>query len=150
MDGHNGGFNIKCKFCEHISKSLSSNTLHMRSQHTKEYILYTNKMNDYNDDIKPIDMNHITNLIPKYINTAFFKSSTKKQDLANNAFQKSFYKNTSLNTSYTSYTSYTEEDDPELTYIYNSSFYDNYTDTEKNNLDLFADIALSYYCKINI
>ncbi len=56
--------------------------------------------------------------------------------------KKAFIKNTSSNTSNKSYT---EEDDPELKYIYNSSFYDNYTDTEteKNNLDLFADIALS-------
>ena len=150
IDSHNGGLNIKCKFCDHRSKSLSANTNHMKLQHTEEYTLYKQKINEYNDDIKPIDMNHITNLThltTKYINTAFEKSRAKKQDnqyLENKAFQKSFYKNTSVNTSYS------KEDDPELTYIYNSSFYDNYTVTEKNNLDLFADIALSYYCKINI
>ena len=78
MDGHNGGLNIKCKFCEHIAKSYSSNTLHMKAQHIKEYTLYMNTM----------------------------------KDLENN----------SSNTSY----------------------------SEMNNLVLFADIALSYYCKINI
>ena len=33
------------------------------------------------------------------------------------------------------------EDDSELTYIENNKYYNN----EINNLDLFADIALSYY-----
>ena len=67
IDSHNGGLNIKCKFCDHRSRSLLSNTLHMKTQHTEEYTLYINKIDEYNDDIKKIDMTNITNLT----NTAF-------------------------------------------------------------------------------
>jgi hypothetical protein len=45
-----------------------------------------------------------------------------------------------------------EEDNPELTYIENNKYnkynkYFNNYNNEKNNLVLFADIALSYYYK---
>ena len=123
IDSHNGGLNIKCKFCDHRSRSLSANTNHMKLQHTEEYTLYKQKINEYNDDIKPIDMNHITNLThltTKYINTAFEKSRAKKQDNEHD----------------------NEQDDSELTHIETNKYYDNHT--ELNNLDLFADIALSH------
>jgi hypothetical protein len=120
IDSHNGGLNIKCKFCDHRSRSLSANTNHMKLQHTEEYSLYKQKINDYNDDIKSLDATRITHLTTKYINTAFFKSRAKKQD--------------------------NEQDDPELTYIENNKYYDKDYDNhnEINNLDLFADIAISY------
>ena len=51
IDSHNGGLNIKCKFCNHISKSFSANTLHMKSKHIEEYIIYNKKINESNEDI---------------------------------------------------------------------------------------------------
>jgi hypothetical protein len=143
MDGHNGGLNIKCKFCTHSSRSMSSNTSHMKSQHIEEYTKYTNKINEYNDDIKTLDTTYITNLThltTNYINTAFIKSRAKKQDLESPAHK------CSVNTMEYACIKPLQEDDPELTYIeYNKYYYDEkYYDNEKNNLDLFVDIALSY------
>ena len=131
IDSHNGGLNIKCKFCENRSRSLSANTNHMKLQHSEEYSLYKQKINNYNDDIKPLDATRITNLThltTKYINTAFFKSRAKKQD---NEHDKDHDNDQDNN-----------QDDPELTYIETNKYYDNHT--ELNNLDLFADIALSH------
>ena len=100
MDSHNGGLHIKCKFCAHISRSLSSNTLHMKAQHKADYNIYMKNINEYNkQDLENPARKLRLNI--KYIDTAF---------------QKSFYKKNSVNTSY----------------------------TEINNLYLFADIALSY------
>ena len=62
IDSHNGGLHIKCKFCEHISKSLSSNTLHMKLHHRMEYSSYMKNINKYNEDIKTIDITKITKL----------------------------------------------------------------------------------------
>jgi len=141
IDSHNGGLNIKCKFCEHRSRSMSSNTTHMKSQHIEEYTKYTNKINEYNDDIKTLDTAYITNLThlsTKYINTAFEKSRTKKQNLEKPAHK------CSSNIMEYEWMKPSQEDDPELTYIENNKYYDN----EINNLDLFADIALSnFYIK---
>jgi hypothetical protein len=131
IDGHNGGLNIKCKFCNHISKSFSANTLHMKSKHIEEYIIYNKKINESNEDIKKLDSNHITNLTNKYINinnqyleTPEPKANCKKSQIGYEGFQSS-------------------QDDPELTYIeYNKHYDDQYN--EINNLHLFADIALSY------
>ena len=37
IDGHNGGLHIKCKFCEQTSKTLTSNTVHMKTKHSQQY-----------------------------------------------------------------------------------------------------------------
>lgn len=114
IDSHNGGLHIKCKFCDHSSKTLSSNTAHMKLHHKEEYTLYKKHINEYNEDLKKIDTIHITKLL--YLASKYIK---------------------------TSYTE--EEDDSGLTYIdHNKYYYNDIDDNEKNNLDLFADIALSY------
>ena len=139
IDSHNGGLNIKCKFCENRSRSLSANTNHMKLRHTEEYSLYKQKINNYNDDIKPLDATRITNLThltTKYINTAFFKSRAKKQDNEQDHENDNEHDN--------------EQDDPELSYIDYNKYYDkdydnyNHIHNEMNNLVLFADIALSH------
>lgn len=79
IDSHNGGLNIKCKFCYHISKSLSSNTIHMKLQHKTEYNTYMSKINEYNEDIKTLDSIHITNLTNKYINIVQEKDLEKSK-----------------------------------------------------------------------
>lgn len=125
MDSHAGGLNIKCKFCNHSSKSLSSNTLHMRLHHRMEYSSYMKNINKYNDDIKPLDSIHITkmaHLSTNYLNI----DNDKEQQVLEHIWD---YED-----------SQSSEDDPELSFIENNKYYDN----TLNNLDLFADIALSY------
>ena len=95
-------------------------------------------MNEYNEDLTQLDITHMTNLIhstTKYINTSFEKSRAKKQDLENSSHK------FSLNSMKYSWMKPSQEDDPELTYIEDNKYCDNKT----NNLELFADIALSYY-----
>jgi hypothetical protein len=87
-------------------------------KHTYQYKQHSNS---HNDDMVPLDTTYITNLTNltnKIINK--YESSDDE-----------------------------EEDNPELTYIENNKYnkYFNNYNNEKNNLVLFADIALSYYYK---
>jgi hypothetical protein len=97
----------KCKFCNKLSKTFTSNTKHMNSKHRKDYKSYINHLNENNTDIQKLDATYITNLTHECINI------NKEED--------------------------DHEDDPELTYIENNKLYNN----DINNLDLFADIAIS-------
>ena len=66
IDGHNGGLHIKCKFCEQQSKTLTSNTVHMKKYHLEEYTYYMTKINKSNQDNKILNSKQIINLTTKY------------------------------------------------------------------------------------
>ena len=66
IDGHNGGLHIKCKFCEQQSKTLTSNTVHMKKYHLEEYTYYMTKINKANQDNKILNSKQIINLTTKY------------------------------------------------------------------------------------
>lgn len=80
IDSHKGGINIKCKFCDTHSKTLSSNTLHMKVNHTKDYNTYMSKINEYTNDINKLDSIHITELTQKYININTHNNITQELD----------------------------------------------------------------------
>ena len=109
--------NYKCKFCNKLSKKFTLNINHMKLNHKKDYTSYMNNLNEYNSDIKKLDAKHIMNLTNECINI-----------------------NNSINNYDTEQEDDPEEDDPELTFIENNKLYDNVI----NNLDLFADIAISH------
>jgi len=69
IDGHNGGLHIQCKFCEHTSKTLTSNTVHMKSKHSQQYNHYMKEIEEANKDTQPLNSKNIINLTTKYINT---------------------------------------------------------------------------------
>ena len=79
---------------------------------------YKQHSNSHNDDMVPLDTTYITNLTN--LTTKFINKYESSDD--------------------------EEEDNPELTYIENNK-YNKYYNTDKNNLALFADIALLYYYK---
>lgn len=84
IDSHNDDINIKCKFCNKHSKSLSSNILHMKVNHNKDYNIYMKKINEYNDDIKTLDSIYITkltNLTTKKINIDNIKEDNEDPEL---------------------------------------------------------------------
>ena len=141
IDSHNGGLNIKCKFCEHISKTLTSNTMHMKTFHSQQYTYYMNEINKYNTDNKSLNLKQIINLTSKLIN---------KYDDTN-------YTNQSTDTDTDIYETY----EPQEPYIINNEEdYKNIEDYEfitiennkynnkyyKNNLDLLASIAILQSC----
>ena len=66
IDCHNGGLNIKCKFCNIISKTVNSNILHMKNKHKKEYDCYMNNINKYSNDNNVLQPKQIINLTQKY------------------------------------------------------------------------------------
>lgn len=69
IDSHNGGLHIKCKFCAHQSKTLTSNTVHMKKEHIEKYTHYMKEISNANLDIQPLNSKKIINLTTKYINT---------------------------------------------------------------------------------
>ena len=69
IDGHNGGLHIKCKFCNHTSKTLTSNTVHMKKEHLQQYTHYMKEIEESNKDTQPLNSKNIINLTTKYINT---------------------------------------------------------------------------------
>ena len=135
IDGHNGGLQIKCKFCNHISKTLSSNTLHMKKEHIEEYNYYMKEIEEANKDTQPLNSKNIINLTTKYINTHIMDDLDEDTNTNNNWY------------SYQYEDEYEEEDekieaieeDEELINIelnkYNFYYY-------KTNLDLLSTIAL--------
>lgn len=66
IDCHNGGLNIKCKFCNIISKTANTNILHMKNKHKKEYDCYMNNINKYSNDNNVLHYTQIINLTQKY------------------------------------------------------------------------------------
>ena len=83
IDSHKGGINIKCKFCNKYSKSLSSNTLHMKANHIKEYNIYIKHLNEFNDDNNILDISQITkltNLTIKHINIDNIKENEDEDE----------------------------------------------------------------------
>lgn len=141
IDSHNGGLNIKCKFCEHISKTLTSNTMHMKISHLQQYTHYMNEVNKYNTDNKSLNLKQIINLTSKLIN---------KYDDTN-------YTNQSTDTDIDIYETYEpqepyiindeedyeSEDDYELITIENNKYNNKYY---KNNLEFLASIAILQSC----
>ena len=144
IDGHNGGLQIKCKFCNHISKTLSSNTLHMKKEHIEEYNYYMKEIEEANKDTQPLNSKNIINLTTKYINTHIMVDLDEDINSNYNSNSNNWY----------SY-QYEEEDeeieeieiekeDKELINIelnkYNFYYYE-------NNLDFLSTIAILYAYK---
>jgi len=145
IDGHNGGLHIQCKFCEHTSKTLTSNTVHMKSKHSQQYNHYMKEIEEANKDTQPLNSKNIINLTTKYINTHIMDDLD--EDINSNYNSNNWY----------SY-QYEEEDDEEIEEIeiekedkelinielnkYNFYYYE-------NNLDFLSTIAiLDAYKKI--
>ena len=124
MTAHNGGLNIKCKFCEIIFRTTNSHTLHMKSKHKKEYYLYMKKVNKYNTDCNVLQPQQII----KLTNECLYKY---------NKYDKN--KKMNLDTDYNDYKNYDDYDE-ELSMIEDNK-------NDKYNyygLNLLADIALGY------
>ena len=145
IDGHNGGLHIQCKFCEHTSKTLTSNTVHMKTKHSQQYNHYMKEIEEANKDTQPLNSKNIINLTTKYINTHIMDDLD--EDINSNYNSNNWY----------SY-QYEEEDDEEIEEIeiekedkelinielnkYNFYYYE-------NNLDFLSTIAiLDSYKKI--
>ena len=142
IDGHNGGLHIQCKFCEHTSKTLTSNTVHMKTKHSQQYNHYMKEIEEANKDTQPLNSKNIINLTTKYINTHIMDDLDEDTNTNNNWY------------SYQYEDEYEEEDekieaieeDEELINIelnkYNFYYYE-------NNLDFLSTIAiLDSYKKI--
>jgi len=142
IDGHNGGLHIKCKFCEQTSKTLTSNTVHMKTKHSQQYNHYMKEIEEANKDTQPLNSKNIINLTTKYINTHIMDDLDEDTNTNNNWY------------SYQYEDEYEEEDekieaieeDEELINIelnkYNFYYYE-------NNLDFLSTIAiLDAYKKI--
>jgi len=135
IDGHNGGLHIQCKFCEQTSKTLTSNTVHMKTKHSQQYNHYMKEIEEANKDTQPLNSKNIINLTTKYINTHIMDDLDEDTNTNNNWY------------SYQYEDEYEEEDekieaieeDEELINIelnkYNFYYY-------KTNLDLLSTIAL--------
>lgn len=121
---HNGGLNIKCKFCDTIFRTLNSHTLHMKRKHKKEYELYMKKVNKYNSDCNVLQPQQII----KLTNECFYK----------------YDKNTKMNldTDYDNYKNYDDYDE-ELAMIEDNKN-NKYNKYDYYGLNLLADIALGY------
>ena len=143
IDGHNGGLHIQCKFCEHTSKTLTSNTVHMKTKHSQQYNHYMKEIEEANKDTQPLNSKNIINLTTKYINTHIMDDLD--EDINSNYNSNNWY----------SY-QYEEEDDEEIEEIeiekedkelinielnkYNFYYYE-------NNLDFLSTIAILYAYK---
>ena len=84
IDGHNGGLHIQCKFCEHTSKTLTSNTVHMKSKHSQQYNHYMKEIEEANKDTQPLNSKNIINLTTKYINTHIMDDLDEDTNTNNN------------------------------------------------------------------
>ena len=150
IDGHNGGLHIKCKFCEQTSKTLTSNTVHMKTKHSQQYNHYMKEIEEANKDTQPLNSKNIINLTTKYINTHIMDDLDEDTNINNNWYsyqyedddddeeeEDDYYKNEENEEN---------EEDEELINIelnkYNFYYYE-------NNLDFLSTIAiLDSYKKI--
>ena len=124
MTAHNGGLNIKCKFCDTLFRTLNSHTLHMKKKHKKQYELYMRNVNKYNKDCNVLQPQQII----KLTNECLYKY---------NKYDKN--KKMNLDTDYNDYKNYDDYDE-ELSMIEDNK-------NDKYNyygLNLLADIALGY------
>lgn len=69
MIAHNGGLNIKCKFCDTLFRTLNSHTLHMKKKHKKQYELYMRNVNKYNKDCNVLQPQQIIKLTKECLHT---------------------------------------------------------------------------------
>jgi len=142
IDGHNGGLHIQCKFCEQTSKTLTSNTVHMKSKHSQQYNHYMKEIEEANKDTQPLNSKNIINLTTKYINTHIMDDLDEDTNTNNNWYSYK-YKNEDDDN---------EDDDEEEDDYYKNEEYDNeLINIElnkynfyyyENNLDFLSTIAL--------
>jgi len=147
IDGHNGGLHIKCKFCEQTSKTLTSNTVHMKTKHSQQYNHYMKEIEEANKDTQPLNSKNIINLTTKYINTHIMDDLDEDINTNTNTNTNNWYSYKYKNEDDDNEDEYEEEDekieaieeDEELINIelnkYNFYYY-------KTNLDLLSTIAL--------
>ena len=139
MDSHNGGLNIKCKFCEHVSKTLTSNTMHMKTIHSQQYTHYMTEINKYNTDNKSLNLKQIINLTSKLIN------KYDDTNYTNQSIDIDMYETYEPQEPYiiNDEEDYESEEDYELITIENNKYNNKYY---KNNLDFLASIAILQSC----
>ena len=145
IDGHNGGLHIKCKFCLHSSKTLTSNTIHMKKEHTQQYNHYMKEIEEANKDTQPLNSKNIINLTTKYINTHIMDDLNEDMNTNTNNWYSYQYENEEENEyedeeeNENEYENEYENEDNELINIelnkYNFYYYE-------TNLDLLSTIAL--------
>ena len=145
IDGHNGGLHIKCKFCEQTSKTLTSNTVHMKTKHSQQYNHYMKEIEEANKDTQPLNSKNIINLTTKYINTHIMDELDEDTNTNNNWYSYQYEDDNEEEDDYYKNEEY-EEEDEELINIelnkYNFYYYE-------NNLDFLSTIAiLDSYKKI--
>lgn len=97
IEYHNNRLNIKCKFCNIISKTVNSNILHMKNKHKKEYNCYMNNINKYSNDNNVLQPIQIINLTQKY-NEEVEEYDTELTYIENNKNKE--YKNNKINYNY--------------------------------------------------
>jgi hypothetical protein len=147
IDGHNGGLHIQCKFCEHTSKTLTSNTVHMKSKHSQQYNHYMKEIEEANKDTQPLNSKNIINLTTKYINTHIMDDLDEDTNTNNNWYSYQYEDDNEEEDEDDEYEDdENEEYDNELINIelnkYNFYYYE-------NNLDFLSTIAiLDAYKKI--
>jgi len=140
IDGHNGGLHIQCKFCEHTSKTLTSNTVHMKTKHSQQYNHYMKEIEEANKDTQPLNSKNIINLTTKYINTHIMDDLDEDTNTNNNWYSYQYEEEDEEDEEIEI------EEDEELINIelnkYNFYYYE-------NNLDFLSTIAiLDAYKKI--
>jgi hypothetical protein len=145
IDGHNGGLHIKCKFCEQTSKTLTSNTVHMKTKHSQQYNHYMKEIEEANKDTLPLNSKNIINLTTKYINTHIMDDLDEDTNINNNWYSYQ-YEDDDEEEDDDYYKNEENEENEELINIelnkYNFYYYE-------NNLDFLSTIAiLDSYKKI--
>jgi len=153
IDGHNGGLHIKCKFCEQTSKTLTSNTVHMKTKHSQQYNHYMKEIEEANKDTQPLNSKNIINLTTKYINKHIMDDLNEDINTNTNNWYSYKYKNEDDDNEEDDYEDDdNEDDDNEEDDYYKNEEYDNeLINIElnkynfyyyENNLDFLSTIAL--------
>ena len=80
-DSNDSNINIKCKFCDNYSSTYALNTLHMEVNHNKDYNIYMQKINEFNEDNNCLDISQIKRLTTNYLQDVDFQNKDDKEDL---------------------------------------------------------------------
>ena len=129
MIAHNGGLNIKCKFCDTLFRTLNSHTLHMKKKHKKQYELYMRNVNKYNKDCNVLQPQQIIKLTKECLHT-YEKNIKMVIDKDDSKY-------------YVDVDKYDEDDyDEELAMIEDNK-YNVYNMYNEYNIHLLADVAIN-------
>ena len=131
MTAHNGGLNIKCKFCDTLFRTLNSHTLHMKKKHKKQYELYMRNVNKYNKDCNVLQPQQIIKLTKECLHT-YEKNIKMVIDKDDSKYDNDKYDKYDKDDNY----------DEELAMIEDNK-YNVYNMYNEYNIHLLADVAIN-------